>query len=219
MILSIASSIPHPSTSSTIVPAKKFSAVNVNKRFLEQNNPTPGASQIPSSSVSSKIASTTVKSPPPPATPQSRLVSTKLIKLPPSSAGPGTGWTRPPSTASSLAPSPVSGSASSAPPTVPAPISHGPSQLPHSGKVIHPPPRGAMQVPSTSKSEPVNGSSKPAWRTVKQGGSTTGVVPPLGVQNEFPTAAEAQGRLNGVQEKKQSSSLGTSNPNFCGDRG
>ena len=68
------------------------------------------------------------------------------------------------------------------------------TQLPHVGKVIQPQPRGVIQTPSTSKSESANGSSKPAWRNVKQGGSTTGVGPPSGVQSEFPTAAEvAQG--------------------------
>ncbi|KAH9964486.1 hypothetical protein BC827DRAFT_1265765 [Russula dissimulans] len=198
-----ASPTPHTATSSTVAPPKKFTAVNVNKRFMEQNSPTPGASQIPSSSASHKIASTTVKSPPPPATSHSRLVSTKLTKLPPSSAGSGSGWTRPSSTVPSLAPSPVSGSMSSAPPPLPAPVTLGPPQLPHAGKVIHPPPRGAIQVPSTSRPESAHGSNKPAWRNVKPGGSATGPVPPLGVQNEFPTAAEA-GRLNGVPEKKQS---------------
>jgi hypothetical protein len=135
-----------------------------------------------------------VKSPPPPASSHSRLVSTKLTKLPPSSAGTGSGWTRPSSTTPSLMPSPVSGSMSSVPPPAPAPVSHGPPQLPHAGKVIHPPTRGGMQVPSTSRSESANSSSKPAWRNVKQGGHTTGLVPAPRVQIEFPTAAEvAQG--------------------------
>ena len=198
--------------SSSIVPPKKFSAVKINKRFMEQNSTAPGASQTLSSSPSSKIASTTstfhevrvtahlpcltsglAKSPPPPATSHPRLV-TKLTKLPSSSAGTSPGWTRPSSTTPSLAPSPVSGGVSVAPPPAPAPVSHGPPQLPHVGKVIQPQPRGAIPTPSTSKSESANGSSKQAWRNVKPGGSTTGVGPPPGVQNEFPTAAEvAQG--------------------------
>jgi hypothetical protein len=77
-----------------------------------------------------------------------------------------------------------------APPPAPAPVSHGPPQLPHVGKVIQPQPRGVIQTPSTSKSETANGSGKPAWRNVKQGGNTTGVGPAPGVQSEFPTAAE-----------------------------
>ncbi|SRR6266404_4404260 len=135
------------------------------------------------------------KSPPPSTTPHSRLVTTKLTKLPSSSTGTCAGWSRPSSTAPSLAPSPVSGIVSSAPPPAAAPISHGPPQLPHvGGNVIQPPPRGAIQVPSTSKSEASNGSNKPAWRSVNQGGNCSGAGPPLGVQSEFPTAAEvAQG--------------------------
>lgn len=188
--------------SSTSAPPKKFSAFNINKKFMEKNSSTPGASQIPSSSSSSKIAGTTAKSPPPSATLHSRLVTTKLTRLPSSSTGTGTGWTRPSSTTPSLAPSPVSGSVPSAPPLAPAPISHGPPQLPH---VIQPKPRGAIQVPITPKPEVLNGSSKPAWRNLKQGGNISGAGPPLGVQSEFPTAAEvAQGRLNGSQEKRQS---------------
>src|SRR6266436_919723 len=45
--------------SSSIAPPKKFSAVKINKRFMEQNSSTPGASQTLSSSPSSKSASTT----------------------------------------------------------------------------------------------------------------------------------------------------------------
>lgn len=180
---------------------------------MEKNSPTPGASQIPSSSLSSKIAGTTgessslyvapirslptngsAKSPPPLTTSHSRLVTTKLTKLPSSSTSGGTGWTRPSSTTPSLAPSPVSGSVSSAPPVAPAPISHGPPQLPHVGKVIQPQPRGAIQAPLVSKPETSNGSSRPAWRNVMQSGNSSGAGPPLGVQSEFPTAAEvAQG--------------------------
>jgi serine/arginine repetitive matrix protein 2 len=133
---------------------------------------------------------TSAKSPPPPTTSHSRLVTTKLTKLPSSSTGTGPGWTRPSSTTPSVAPSPVSGAVSSAPPA-PAPIAHGPPQLPHAGKVIQPQPRGATQIPSTSKSEITNGSSKPAWRNVKPGGTCSGTGPPPGVQSEFPTAAES----------------------------
>lgn len=187
--------------SGSIAPPKKFSAVKINKRFMEQNSSTTGASQTLTSSPSSKIASTTgvfysvssrpiltnglAKSPPPPATSHPRLV-TKLTRLPSSSAGTGPGWTRPSSTTPTLAPSPVSGGVSVVSPPVPAPASHGPPQLPHVGKVIQPQPRGAIQAPM-SKPESANGSSKPAWRNVKLGGSTSGVGPP---QIEFPTAAE-----------------------------
>ncbi len=132
-----------------------------------------------------------VKSPPPPSTSHSRLVDAKLAKLPSSTAATSTGWTRPSSTTPTLAPSPVSGGMSLVPPPAPAPVSHGPPLLPHVGKVIQPQHRGAVQSPSRSKPESTNGSSKPAWRSVKHGESAaTGI----GVQNEFPTAAEvAQG--------------------------
>ena len=132
-----------------------------------------------------------VKSPPPPSTSHSRLVDAKLAKLPSSSTSTSTGWTRPSSTTPSLTPSPGSGGTSSVPPSAPAPVSHGPPLLPYVGKVIQPQHRGAIQSSSRSKPESTNGSSKPVWRNVKQGESaTTGI----GVQNEFPTAAEvAQG--------------------------
>ncbi|KAI0307553.1 hypothetical protein B0F90DRAFT_24416 [Multifurca ochricompacta] len=196
---------PHTIVTGTTAPTKKFTVVNINKKFMEKNSPTPGTSQIPSSSASSKIAGSTVKSPPPSAASHSRLVTTKLTRLLSSSTGTGPGWTRPPSTAPSLAPSPVSGSVSSVLPSAPAPISHGAPQHPHAGKVIQPQPRGAIQAPSTSKSEGTSGSSKPAWRNVKQDGNAVGAGPPPGVQSEFPTAAEvAQGRLNGVQDKRPS---------------
>jgi hypothetical protein len=45
--------------SGSTAPLKKFSAVKINKRFMEQNSSTPGASQTLTSSPSSKIASTT----------------------------------------------------------------------------------------------------------------------------------------------------------------
>lgn len=94
-----------------------------------------------------------------------------------------------------------------APPLAPAPISHGPPQLPHVSKVIQPQPRGAIQAPLPPKPEASNGSSKPAWRNVRQSGSNTGAEPPPDVQSEFPTAAEvAQGRLNGSQQEKRQQS-------------
>ncbi|KAH9982213.1 hypothetical protein BGW80DRAFT_1262208 [Lactifluus volemus] len=175
----------------TSAPLKKFSPVNINRRFMEKISPTPGATQIPPSSASSKIVGTTAKSPPPPTTSHSRLVTTKLTKLPSSSTGTGPGWTRPSSTTPSLAPSPVSGVVSSAPPPAPAPLPHGPPQLPHAGKVIQPQPRGATQIPSTSKSETINSSSKQAG----------------GMSNQVGLPGHHQGyrasRLNGIQEKRQ----------------
>jgi hypothetical protein len=38
---------------------KKYSPFNINKRFMEQNSSAPGSSQVPPSSATSKIASTT----------------------------------------------------------------------------------------------------------------------------------------------------------------
>lgn len=130
-----------------------------------------------------------VKSPPP-ATSHSRLVDAKLAKLPSSSTATTAGWTRPSSTTPSLAPSPVAGSVSSVPPSAPAPVSHCPPILPHVGNVIQPQHRVTTQSPRI-RPEPTNGSSKPAWRNLKQSESA---VTGIGVQSEFPTAAEvAQG--------------------------
>ena len=50
---------PHTVAGGTTAPSKKFSAFNINKKFMEQNSSTPGTSQVPSSSSSSKIVSTT----------------------------------------------------------------------------------------------------------------------------------------------------------------
>src|SRR6266850_1556786 len=169
-----------------------------------------------------------VKSPPPPPTSHSRLVDAKLAKLPSSSTGTGTGagWTRPSSTTPSLTPSPGSGGMSSVPPPAPAPGSHGPPLLPHVGKVIQPQHRGAIQPPSRFKPESTNGSSKPAWRNVKQGESAASGI---GAQSEFPTAAEvAQGafrdtlrviddpRISYVLRSPERRARGkTNNPNSC----
>jgi serine/arginine repetitive matrix protein 2 len=100
------------------------------------------------------------------------------------------------------------------------PASHGPPLVPLTGKVIQPHHRGGIQSTSRPKPESTNGSSKLAWKNVKQGeGAATGIA----VQSDFPTAAEVAqgafcgrmrvipvrshtfaGRLNGVPEKKPS---------------
>lgn len=56
---SVAGTTPHTVASGTTTHPKKFSTVKIDKRFMGQNSPTPGASQVPSSSASSKIATTT----------------------------------------------------------------------------------------------------------------------------------------------------------------
>jgi hypothetical protein len=58
-LLTLGSAAPNTLAIGTSVPPKKFTVVNTYKKFMENNSPTPGASQTPSSSASSKSAGTT----------------------------------------------------------------------------------------------------------------------------------------------------------------
>ncbi|KAI0048012.1 hypothetical protein FA95DRAFT_1141674 [Auriscalpium vulgare] len=176
---------PHP---------KKFSAFNINKKFLEKNTATPGSSQNSLASTSSKSAGTSAKPSPALSTSHSRLVTTKLTALAPPSTTTGPGWSRPASATPPVAPSP--GATANAANVIASPAPHGPPQLPHVGKVIQPQPRGVAPAAPASKQEGLkNLHSKPVWGNLKPGGLNS-IGADAKVQNDFPTAAEvAQARI------------------------
>ncbi|TFY65789.1 hypothetical protein EVG20_g5289, partial [Dentipellis fragilis] len=183
-------SAPHP---------KRFSAVNINKKFLEKTHSAPGSSQTSSTSATPKSSSSAVKPTSQPTASHSRLVTTKLTASPQPSTTTGPGWSRPSSVAPSVAPSPgATGSPANATTSTPAP--HGPPQLPVAGKVIQPQPRGAS---AASPKDAPNGSIKPVWGNLKGSMGGAGMTDSR-VQNDFPTAAEvAQVRMARQIDKKQ----------------
>ncbi|KAI6045049.1 hypothetical protein EDC04DRAFT_194152 [Pisolithus marmoratus] len=168
-------------------PPKKFSAVNINKKFLQKTSTTSPAP----SAVASHISTAKSGSPAPrpvvqPAGLHSRLVTAKLTFTPQLSATTGSSWSRP----SSAAPSATSTTPTPSNAQQPQSSAPVPPQLPHVGKVIQPQPRStASSTALLTKKDGVP--AKPAWRNSK---STPG-VPFTDNAIDFPTAAEvAQGR-------------------------
>ncbi|KAI0343950.1 hypothetical protein BDW22DRAFT_1355185 [Trametopsis cervina] len=189
-------SMPHP---------KKFSHIDINKRFLEKTSAASTIGHPSSPSATNKPGLSTQKPATQSTLSHSRLVTTKLTTEIQRSSTTGPGWSRPPSTSSPTTATPSV--PSPAPKVVSTPASnHAAPQLPVAGKVIQPQPRGAAEaVPLLRKAS----SGKPAWSST---------IPASVVQNtpetanEFPTAAEvAQGKLSekpavsqAAAEKKQS---------------
>ncbi|KIY69678.1 hypothetical protein CYLTODRAFT_488747 [Cylindrobasidium torrendii FP15055 ss-10] len=154
---------------------KKFSSVNINKKFLEKNTTpsTPGSTTSPSSTTAKPASRPQLT---PSSTHGSRLIAAKLTATPQPTTTTGPGWSRP----SSAAPSAPITNGTSAPPSL---KTGGPPSVPHMGKVIHPQPRSsAQQAPND-----VSQGSKPAWRKVD--GAPRSLSRD---QADFPTAAEAQ---------------------------
>ncbi|EJD04311.1 uncharacterized protein FOMMEDRAFT_140309 [Fomitiporia mediterranea MF3/22] len=175
---------PTGSTQSYVPPVKRFSAVNINKKFLQKNQSSTTASGGSSpSSTSSKQAGVIARPAPQSAHSHSRLVTAKLTASP-HSTSPGQGWSRP-NSVTPPAPSPANaaGPAKAGTLTAAAPVGgHGLPHIAPGGKIIQP------QV----LKQKLDGAARPAWRNVQPGTSSSG----LQVQNEFPTAAEAaQSRL------------------------
>lgn len=180
-------------TPSTVQP-KKFSSVNINKKFLEKNSgSTPSTSQSSSTTVKSGTANRVsdlslnltlvlfhaAKPVLQPAVSLSRLVTTKLTAVLPTSTLTGPGWSRPTSV------TPVASTSNSPPGGTPSGSVSSAPQLPHVGKVIQPQPRGS----SVGKKDGV-APNQPVWGRVKGSGNSLNTD----VQNDFPTAAEvAQG--------------------------
>ncbi|KAF8971529.1 hypothetical protein BDZ97DRAFT_1786963 [Flammula alnicola] len=167
---------PHP---------KRFSAVNINKKFLEKNT-VSGSPATSSNSSAAKSGSPAARPSVQPTSSHSRLVTAKLTANP-VVASSTAGWSRP----SSVAPSPATTSSpiSTSPlPTAPAtqPSTTAAPQLPHAGKVILPQPRAAVVQMTSSQKE--SGGAKPVWGNVKP----PAVAPtrPDIQPDDFPTAAE-----------------------------
>ncbi|KAL1738969.1 hypothetical protein HDZ31DRAFT_69429, partial [Schizophyllum fasciatum] len=167
---------------------KKFSTVDINKKFLKQAAAGPGAPSTSSSSSASKPAnggaSTIARPAVQTATSHSRLVTAKLTATPQPSTTTGPGWSRPGSAAPSHAssapsPNPQPPHGAQPAPGAPAGGSSAAPALPHAGKVIQPQPRSAV----APKDGPASGKA-PVWGAVKRPSEAT-----FGV-SDFPTAAE-----------------------------
>ncbi|TDL28821.1 hypothetical protein BD410DRAFT_247108 [Rickenella mellea] len=162
---------------------KRFSAVNINKKFLEKNSSTSSsaAGHATLGGTSGKTGNVVVRPTPQTAQSHSRLVTAKLTAVPLSSASTGQGWSRPNSATPPAVPPLTSSSSASLNPTpAAASTSHGAPHLPVAGKVIQPQAR-----PPKSKAD--NSISKPAWGSVPSGIQATTIR----TQSDFPTAAEA----------------------------
>ncbi|KAM6497945.1 hypothetical protein JOM56_005893 [Amanita muscaria] len=192
---------------STATHPKKFSSVNINKKFLEKtNSASTTATTMTSTSTSAKASGSTVSRPPAQSSsPHSRLVTTKLTATA-SSPSSAPGWSRPSSTGPSAtatgANSPNTQTPAPSVPSNPPPSSSAPAPaappLPHPGKVIQPVPQSASTqqhaavttgpVKETGSNNSSTLSSKPVWGNLRRS-STTSSRPDVTV-NDFPTAAE-----------------------------
>ncbi|PBK77084.1 hypothetical protein ARMSODRAFT_1079148 [Armillaria solidipes] len=178
-----------PSNGTTAAPLpKRFSAVNISKKFLEKNSSSATNSMASSSSSQAKSGGSAARPSVQSSYPHSKLVTAKLTAAPQPSTTTGPGWSRPSSVAPGLQPTTtpngVSVQASSSSQFKgPATSTHGPPQLPHAGTVIQPQPRAASQISQTDGMT----SGKSVWGNLRSSASL-----PSGVraQSEFPTAAE-----------------------------
>ncbi|KAG2117858.1 uncharacterized protein F5147DRAFT_626942 [Suillus discolor] len=181
---------PHP---------KKFTSVNINKKFLQKNSSSSGSATTSSNHVPvvKSGSPAPVRPVAPPISTHSRLVTTKLTAAPVSSTTTGPGWSRPPSAAPPVSSTPST--SSNGPPPQPLPHAAAPApvsipaapQLPVAGKVIQPQPRA---IPSTSSATgKKDTTSKPAWGHLKVVAPV--LLPDSAGPSDFPTAAEvAHGR-------------------------
>ncbi|KAI0670160.1 hypothetical protein C8Q78DRAFT_1093678 [Trametes maxima] len=176
-------SMPHP---------KKFSHVNINKKFLEKTSASTPSHTLSASPVT-KTASTSQKPVLQTSTSHPRLVTAKLTATPQPSITTGPGWSRPSSAVPSSASTPTVGAK-----PAPAPVtsSGGVPLPPPPGKIIQPQPRASQDgLPQRRDT-----STRPAWGNAK--GNVLGSSQLDGVRNDFPTAAEvAQGRTAKAADK------------------
>ncbi|KAL4243090.1 hypothetical protein ABKN59_001033 [Abortiporus biennis] len=192
--------MPHP---------KKFSHVNINKKFLEKTSSSAGTSIA---STSSSKPGSVIPKPALQSTPShSRLVTAKLTAGPQPSTLTGPGWSRPSSTGSSATPTP-----SSIQPPKPSPLpssSQGPPQLPPVGKVIQPQLRPAELATNGGKKD---ATSRPAWGQPRLSPASTNKSD--GLPGDFPTAAEVAqaGRSAKSAEKKHNETMAAEADAFRG---
>ncbi|KAG6845642.1 hypothetical protein H0H87_005849 [Tephrocybe sp. NHM501043] len=174
---------------STTAQPKRFSAVNINKKFLEKNASASASSPISQPTSKAGGTSALVRPQTQSTTSHSRLVTTKLTSTSPASSTSGAGWSRPSSVAPQNTTGPHSPNHNSPPlPTTSlatTPSTTGAPQLPHAGKVIQPQPRSVSALPGLSQKDSA-GSTKPVWGNLK----STAAPKVMDVRNDFPTAAE-----------------------------
>ncbi|KIJ68652.1 hypothetical protein HYDPIDRAFT_24910 [Hydnomerulius pinastri MD-312] len=183
-------SIPHP---------KKFSAVNINKKFLQKNSSSSATVSAASSHISGiKSGSPAPRPAPQPLGSHSRLVTAKLTSTAQLSTTTGPGWSRPSSATPPVAATPSS-SLNAPPPQPLAPAPAAP-QLPHVGKVIQPQPRNAA-ASSSSIANKDSSSAKHAWGNANPTALLS--FTDNAARNDFPTAAEvAHARTTKPEEPK-----------------
>ncbi|RDX56153.1 hypothetical protein OH76DRAFT_1468548 [Lentinus brumalis] len=173
-------SMPHP---------KKFSHVNISRKFLEKTTSAPAHTL--SSSPVLKTVNPSQKPVHQATAPHPRLVTAKLTATP--QPGSTAGWSRPSSAVPSSTPTPLPGSNSN-PASVHAATPSAAPVAPSIGRLIQPQPRSSQDILPLKKDT----SGKPVWG-VAQG---SGGIPYDRVQADFPTAAEvAQGRLAKASDK------------------
>ncbi|KAK7064503.1 hypothetical protein R3P38DRAFT_2824912 [Favolaschia claudopus] len=168
---------------------KKFSAVNINKKFLEKNSTSSSSpASASANSAASKAGGSVARPQTQTATSHSRLVTTKLTAAPQSLSA-GSGWSRP-SSATPPATNAANGvTASSMPgPGEPPPSSTG-SQLPHPSSVIQPQSRPMTSRGAGSREGSYSaggGVGKPVWGNASKSNQRLDMTS----QSDFPTAAE-----------------------------
>lgn len=181
---------PHP---------KKFTSVNINKKFLQKNSSSSGSATTSLNHVPivKSGSPAPVRPVAPPISTHSRLVTTKLTAAPVLSTTTGPGWSRPPSATPPVSSTPST--SSNGPPPQPLPHAAAPApvsvpaapQLPVAGKVIQPQPRAIASASSVTGKKDT--ASKPAWGHPKVVAPV--LFPDSAGPSDFPTAAEvAHGR-------------------------
>ncbi|KAG5639296.1 hypothetical protein H0H81_004498 [Sphagnurus paluster] len=181
-LVQLGSSSTHPTTPQP----KRYSAVNINKKFLEKNSTAAASSPISQPAVKAG-GPALVRPQTQSLTSHSRLVTAKLTSISPASSASGAGWSRP---SSAAPPNTGAHSPNNNSPTLPATSLATSSttdapQLPHASKVIQPQPR-APQAASGLSQKDTTSSHKPVWGNIRS--TSTPKLPD--VRNEFPTAAE-----------------------------
>lgn len=193
---------PAPGSSSSYTafanpPPKRFSAVNINKKFLQK---TSTNSSVPSTSLSNPSTIKTGSSAPRPSTQpsasHSRLVTAKLTSTAPLPATTGPSWSRPSSATPSA--SSTTPTLSNAHPSQQAVSGSAAPQLPHIGKVVQPQPHSPGSTAPLTKKD--GSSAKPAWGTSKP----TSALSFTDNASDFPTAAEVAQGLNAKSEDGKS---------------
>ncbi|KAJ7783422.1 hypothetical protein DFH07DRAFT_908018, partial [Mycena maculata] len=157
---------------------KRFSAVNINKKFLEKNSSSSSTSAPQSVNSTTSKSGSTISRPQTQATAShSRLVTTKLTATPQTLSPAGPGWSRPSSvTPPASTTAPVDGAAA---PTTPA---SGDPSTSTSGPPAQPrstPARGTGMRESVRDGKPVWGNTRAQQQR-----------PDMTSQSDFPTAAE-----------------------------